>query len=205
MSTRNPHRRPLATARRALLVLAALGTTTCVDPAGRLDDFFEASEPFRLSVVIGPCQGRIDISGEMLLAIATVIRPTSPILFSATFDIDKTVEPWTIDVTMTPLAVEDRALVGEALHATSTVDADGTFDLDFGPVTIGAAANPIIPADVKAGLTMAGCTNGIGFSCGTIDGGITSPVALPLLGSTYGAVGVDGDLATAEPVAQCPE
>lgn len=205
----NPHRsrRSLVTkAAHTLVALAALTTSACVDPAGRLDDFFEASEPFRLSVVIGPCQGRVDITGDFLLSIATVIKPISPILFDATFVIDKGAEPWTIDVTMTALAVEGRAPVGDPLRATSTVDADGTFDLDFGEVTIGGAANAILPGvDAIATLTLSGCTNGIGFSCGTVDGGIVSPATLPLIGSTYGAVGVDGDLATAEPMAQCPE
>lgn len=191
---------------RGFALALALTSSACVDPAGRLDDFFEASEPFRLSVVIGPCQGRSDISGEFLLAISTVIRPPNPILFSATFAIDKGAEPWTIDVTMTPLAVEGRAPVGEALHATSTVSAEGTFDLDFGDVFIPGAANSIIlGVDATAKLTMSGCTNGFGFSCGTVDGGIVSPATLPLVGSTYGAVGVDGDLATVEPVGKCPE
>lgn len=206
MIPRHTRRSPVTRARGALVALAAVTTCACVDPAGRMDDFLEASDPFRLSVVIGPCQGRVDVSGQFLLAISTVVKPISPILFDASVAIDKTVEPWTIDVAMSALAVEGRAPVGDALRASSTVDTDGTFDLDFGEVKIVGAANAILPGvDATATLTLSGCTNGIGFSCGTVDGGITSPVTLPLLGSTYGAVGLDGDLATAEPMAQCPE
>lgn len=181
-------------------------TAGCVDPAGRLDEFYDNTEDFRLTVVAGPCQGRNDISGEYLLSIATVIRPTAPILLSATFAVDSSVEPWTIDLTMTPLATEDRALVGDALHASSTVNEDGTFDFDFGEIQVLSAANPIIPADATATLQLSGCTNGFGFSCGTVDGAITSPAALALTGSNYGAIAVEpGELETVEPVSACPE
>ena len=52
---------------------------------------------------------------------------------------------------------------------------------------------------------LAGCTNGEGFSCGTVDGAITSPASLALVGSTYGAVGVTDDLLTVGIIASCPE
>jgi hypothetical protein len=191
--------------KRALV--AAVVIAGCVDPAARLDEFYANSEPLRVKVVVGPCAGQNDISGEFLLAIATVIRPPAPILLAATFTIDSSASPWTIEIAMTPLAVEGRAPVGNALVASGTVAADGTFDLDFGEIHVPGAANPIIPGvDATATLLLSGCTNGTGFSCGTIDGAITSPAELPLTGSTYAAIAVEGDeLQTAEPVAACPE
>jgi hypothetical protein len=189
------------------LLALALVATACVDPGARLDEFYDNTEPFRLKVVAGPCQGRNDISGDFLMAVATVIRPTSPILFDATYVIDTGVEPWGIELSMTPLAVEGRAPVGDPIVASATVSAEGTFDLDFGSITVKGAANPILPGvDATANLRLSGCTNGFGFSCGTADGEITSPANLPLTGSTFGASAVDeGELSTIEPVALCPE
>ncbi len=188
----------------ALIAMATL-TATCVDPAARLDEFYENSEPLRVEVVVGPCAGQVDISGEFLLAVATVVRPPNPILFGATFTIDSA--SWTIEVSMRSLSNEGREPVGDTFVATSPVAADGTFTLDFGEITVPGAANPIIPdVDATATLILAGCTNGIGFSCGTADGQIISPASLPLTGSTYAAIAVDAEeLPTAEPVAACPE
>lgn len=194
---------------RAAFLTAVLATTAlgagCVDPDGKLDEFLERSEPFRAQVATGACEGRVDASGDYLLAIATVVLPTAPVLFDATVTVDTTVDPWAITVAMQPLAVDGRANVGDVLTATGTVDADGRFDLDFGEITIPGAANAIlVGTDAVATLTLAGCTNTAEFTCGTADGAISSPASIPLAGSTYGAIAVDGDLTTADPVALCP-
>jgi hypothetical protein len=183
-----------------------LGSAACVDPAARLDDFYEESEPFRIAVVSGECNERVDLSGDFLFSLATTVNPSAPILFQATFDIDTAVDPWALTLTLQPLAVDGRAPVGEALVASGTVAAEGTFEVDFGEITIDGAANAII-ADVEASaiLIISGCTNAAAFSCGNVDGAITSPAQLPLAGSTYGAVAVEGDIATLEPVSACPE
>ena len=130
------------------LAVAAPGPA-CVDPAGKLDEFYEASEPFRLTVVTAPCSERVDISGEYLLSIAAVVKPAAPILFAATVTVDDTVEPWGINIAMTPLAVADRGLVGDPLEASGTVNEDGTFSVDFGSVAVLGAANAIIPGSTS--------------------------------------------------------
>jgi len=188
------------------LLIPLVLCSACVDPAGRLDEFYENSEPFRIVVTSGECIERIDISGDYFLALATVVNPSAPILFAATFDIDPSVEPWAVTVTMKPLAIEGRTEVGEALVASGTIKEDGTFELDFGSVTILGSANPVVPGvDATATLLLSGCTNSAAFSCGNIDGAITSPADLPLTGSTYAAFVVDGDeILTAVPVSACP-
>jgi len=197
---------PISISLTCLALAIALPGASCVDPAGKLDDFYEASDPFRLTVVTAPCSERVNISGEYLLSISAVVKPAAPILLAATITVDDTVEPWTINVAMTPLAVADRGLVGDPLEASGTINEDGTFSVDFGSVAVLGVANAILPGvNVQADLMMAGCTNGEGFSCGTVDGAITAPASLPLVGSTYGAVGVTDDLLTVGVIAACPK
>lgn len=151
------------------------------------------------------CAGRLDISGDYLLAVATVMNPSAPLLFFADFAIDTSAEPWGLTVTMQPISHGDRSDVGTAFEATGTIAGDGVFSLDFGEVTIPGAANPVIPGvDVVAALLMGGCTNSLTFNCGNIAGSITTPAQLPLTGSTYGAVALNDDLATADIVSACP-
>lgn len=188
-----------------ILTLAALLFGGCIDTQARLDEFYDRSDPYRIEVQTGECVGRNDLSGTWLLALATVVNPAAPILFQADFDIDTGVEPWALTLTLQPLAVEGRAATGEPFVASGTIDSDGTFDLDFGPIVVLGAANPVVPGvDAAATLLLSGCTNSAALSCGNIDGAITSPASLPLTGSTYGAVPVDGDIATKEPVSACP-
>jgi hypothetical protein len=183
----------------------AVLATACIDTEKRLDEFYDRSEPLRITVESGECVERLDISGEYLLAVATVVNPSAPILFSADFAIDTTSDPWGLTVTMQPISYTDRSDVGAAFTASGTVNGDGTFSLDFGEITVLGAANPVVPGvDAVATLLMDGCTNSLTFSCGNIGGAIIAPAQLPLTGSTYGAVAVDGDLATAEVVSACP-
>lgn len=79
-------------------------------------------------------------------------------------------------------------------------------EVDLGEVTIFGGTNPPVPA-FRTTTTQSeqGYTVSASFSCGAIDGAIISPAQLPLTGSTYGAVAVDADLATKEPVSACPE
>lgn len=191
---------------RLLAITALLSAGGCVDPAKRLDEFYERSEPFRIVVQPGECSGRFDMSGSYLFALATVVNPAAPILFEADYDIDTGAEPWALTLTLQPLSFTDRSEVGPALIASGTIAEGGTFEVDFGEVTILGAANPVVPGvDATATLLVQGCTNSASFSCGAIDGAIISPAQLPLTGSTYGAVAVDDDLATKEPVSACPE
>lgn len=186
------------------LSLAAL-TTACIDTQNRLDEFYDRSEPLRITVETGECVERLDMSGDYLLAVATVVNPSAPILFAADFAVDTSVEPWGLTVTMQPISYTDRSDVGAAFTASGTIASDGTFSLDFGEITVLGAANPVVPGvDAVATLLMDGCTNSLTFSCGNIGGGIIAPAQLPLTGSTYGAVALDDDLATAEVVSACP-
>jgi len=106
---------------------------------------------------------------------------------------------------MQPISYTDRSDVGAAFTASGTIASDGTFSLDFGEITVLGAANPVVPGvDAVATLLMDGCTNSLTFSCGNIGGGIIEPAQLPLTGSTYGAVALDDDLATAEVISACP-
>ncbi len=186
----------------ASVLLFPLG---CVDTVGRLDEFYDRSEPLRITVETGECVERLDISGEYLLAIATVVNPSAPILFNADFDIDTSADPWGLTLTLQPVSYTDRSDVGEPIVATGTIASDGTFSLDYGEITILGAANPVVPGvDAVAELLLDGCTNSVALSCGNIGGNIIEPAQLPLTGSTYGAIAVDGDFATIAPVSACP-
>ncbi|HRE89378.1 MAG TPA: hypothetical protein PK095_09580 [Myxococcota bacterium] len=179
--------------------------SACIDTQQRLDDFYDRSEPLRITVEPVDCGERHDISGELLLSIATVVNPSLPLMFAATFEVDTSAEPWDVTLSMQPLSFTDRSAVGEPLLASGTIANDGRFNLYFGEISILGAANPVVPGvDVKAELLLAGCTRSASLTCGNIGGNIIDPAAIPLAGSTYGAVAVDGDLATAEVVSACP-
>lgn len=183
----------------------ALLTTACIDTQSRLDEFYDRSEPLRITVEPVQCDGRFDISGDFLLSIATVVNPSLPLLFAATFDVDTTGDDWDVTLTMQPLSYTDRSDVGEPLVASGAIASDGTFSLYFGEIAILGAANPVVPGvDVAAELLLAGCTRSLTLSCGNIGGNIIDPAAIPLAGSTYGAIALDDDLATAEVISACP-
>lgn len=191
--------------RLAFIITLALGG--CYDTQDELDDYIERSEPFRIEPGAVPCEEPFDVSGHYVFGVATSLDRTKPLRFDAVYDVDTTVEPWTITITSQAMAVADGALVGEVKIATGEVASNGTFRVDFGEITVPIPANPILPAEAKATLVLEGCTRAETFVCGIVEGKLTAPVEVPLAGSTWGLVPIPADVdpATLLLVTQCPE
>ncbi len=190
----------------AAAALALTLLTGCPSPEARLDEFLAASEPFRVVPTESQCDTRVDITGDYLLAVAAILGPDSPILFDASLTVDTTGEPWQLSASLTPLD-EQRAPVPPALEGTAELGEDGSFVLDFGEVILPGTANPILPGlDVTTTLIFEGCTLSATVGCGNVDGMISVPVGVPLVGSTFGVVPIGAEgVADLEPVSVCPE
>jgi len=193
-------------ARLVSLALAALGGA-CYDTHEELDDFIERTEPLRVPPEAGECFGPVDLTGRYLMGVAVTLGPDKPIKLDAQYTVDTTTSPWTLSVTATLLAVADGAPVGDPIEATSPIESDGSFTLDFGSVFVPAAANSIVAGlDVTATLVLEGCTSTETFACGIANGAITAPVQQPIDGSTWGLVAApDGtEPKTLTVVGACP-
>jgi hypothetical protein len=68
-------------------------------------------------------------------------------------------------------------------------------------------ANPITGGDIVATLTIEGAIQSEDLWCGTVDGMATSPISLPLAGSTFAATRIEATDAASLPtevVYACP-
>ncbi|MFT7579815.1 MAG: hypothetical protein ACI9MR_001481 [Myxococcota bacterium] len=186
-------------------MFTTLALAGCPDTQGGLDDFQDRTETLRMEVVQTDCMGIGDIDDEFFVAVAVVISPDPPILLQGTFTTDTTATPPTISAALTILNKETRAkLDGALITATAELEADGSYELDFGDITVPAEGNPITGTGIPAVFLMSGCSSEP-QPCGTVDG--TAAGALALEGSTWNSVTLTGgeDLTQLEAVSACPE
>jgi hypothetical protein len=82
------------------------------------------------------------------------------------------------------------------------------FALDFNGIVVPGVANPVLPGDLKitANLALSGCTSTPTFACGLINGATTSPLVVPVDGSTWALVPLPTgtDPATLTLLTTCP-
>ncbi|TNF37264.1 MAG: hypothetical protein EP329_03600 [Deltaproteobacteria bacterium] len=184
----------------ALLSVAALGLAGCPDTKGRLDRFVVDSEPLRLTPSGVPCDGPTDATGEYFIAASVALAPDKPILFRGDLSVDLTAK--TVQLDMVALTVSGRVEIGDVITAVGELADDGTFVLEFGETTIPADADAVLPqVEVKADMTFTGCTSSAVTVCGLVDGLVTEPAELPLVGSTWGGLALEaGDDITVAPV-----
>lgn len=139
-----------------------------------------------------------DFSGDFLLAAATVVDPTLPFQWIATFDYNGDADGGTVDVELQALALDagstttPRTFFGQPLvFADVPVAADGTFTIDIGPLVIPAETNPIIAIDADVDMAaFDGQVVDADNICGTFSGDVVSPIMQSLAGSTFGAIRV---------------
>lgn len=208
--------RPLAPRVRSIACAGALGLVAlasgCTDPDGRYDDFLERTADLRApdSGAITPGE-RFDFSGRYLVALSITLAPGQPILLAA--DVGVAEDLASIDLAFQPLATDldeaPRSEVGDALEVDAVPYAeDGSFEVDFGEVTVPARANPISGSDIVATVAIAGTAHEATddramLFCGDASGMVRVPLALDLAGSTFGAVPAES-FEGVEPLLRCP-
>jgi hypothetical protein len=212
--------RPALLAATASLLLSAQG---CVDPDGRYDDFIERTASMRgrdagaerdagVEADAGDgADARFDFSGTYLVALSTTLAPGEPILFSADVVVSDDLE--TIDFTFQTLSTDaddaPREPVGDPVTADAVpYQADGSFEVDLGEVTVPGRANPISGSDIVATVVLTATAFPAtaelpAFFCGDASGMVTVPLALDLAGSTIGGVEASS-FEGVEPLPACP-
>jgi hypothetical protein len=87
---------------------------------------------------------------------------------------------------MQPLNADDRTTMVSAAFTLGPfpINADGTYDLDWGTVTIPGETNPISASELTANVQTSGSLCGP-LACGVANGLVTSPVMLPIDGSAW--------------------
>jgi hypothetical protein len=133
-----------------------------------------------------PAAGEID--GDYLFALSAVIGPQKPLLFLTT--VTTTAGAAGLEVTwkLQPLSAADRTTpVGTPVEFEPfTVASNGCFLADPGPLDVTGEANGITGNPITADVTLTGQLCGTdGFYCGQVGGVVTSPINLPLDGSTF--------------------
>jgi hypothetical protein len=199
---------------RAVLVVSALLTAGCVDPAADLEAFQKrlSERPLTDGGMGGDAQSCTiqpgDVQGTFLLAISTSIAPTKPIVALADLTTPAFQEGTGLALSVQPLSATDRATpVGAPISVGPfLVDAAGNFRAELPGLTVSGEANPITPgAPIAADLVLSGnlCATS-GFFCGSVSGQVTSPIMLGLDGSTFTLTLVDsgGDIPT-QPAVDC--
>lgn len=199
-----------------LVAAAAVGLCLngCPDPDQAYDDFAERFDKINNSTGTGgaggaggasacsvPAEGEID--GQYLFSLSASLNRAKSFAFDTAVVTHASGDSITVDLSLQPLSKDDQVTpVGDPLVFTALpVNADGTFDWDFGMVTLVGAANPITGADVESTLQLHGsiCTESAGFICGKVGGNVTKPIKLDLAagkGSEFTMEKYEGTLPT---------
>ncbi|MBK6514157.1 MAG: hypothetical protein IPM79_18655 [Polyangiaceae bacterium] len=184
---------------RVTFLLGCIAVAGCPDPQARFDEFGEryaalgegGSNEGGATACTPTTPG--EASGEHLFTLSAKLNPAKAFTFDTTLTTtDDGSGGLLVDLSLQPLAKEDQATpVGDPIVMTGlAVAADGTFEWDFGDVTLLNAANPISDLDVAvSGLVFLGSICGgdqLGFICGDVTGIVTAPLnGFDLTGSTF--------------------
>ncbi len=152
----------------------------------------------------------VDVSGEFLLSVATVIDPARPLHFLAQIEGTYDAEGGAMDLTLQALAVDIQAtepkpeLVGAPLELVDlSLSEAGAFEFELVNHMIVGAANPITGSDLLIDVTLTGAFVDADSMCGVVTGELLEPLQASLAGSTFGGVRVSGVDALEPSVAAC--
>ena len=145
-----------------------------------------------------------DVSGTHLFALAAVIAPDPPFLFTAEYELvgDK------LTISMVGMHRIRRTLVDmePLVSSDNTVDETGAFEARFQGIIAGDA-NVVSGSELTIDMTLHGRIVDEDIVCGDATGWILSPIELDVTGSTFGSLRMEppvegDDLPT--PVTECP-
>ena len=143
----------------------------------------------------------LDIGGDgevqiMLLAVSTVVDVSKPLQGIVWMEraggdaIDLTLQWLSLDVGST---TEPRELVGDVyFYPGVPIAPDGSFVWDTGVILVPGEANPITGSDLVVSASMAAYLEGSPY-CGSVGGQVTSPIMVPLDGSTHAMTTVEDE------------
>lgn len=202
-----------ACSQRTLAKLATLGlaslltlAVSCADPDGEFQDFVERATQIEQSDAgmdveqdVGNEGGeasactpltQADVANGYMFTLAAVILPSKPFVADATLTIDEANN--TVSMSVQPLSAADKTTpVGSPiLGGPFQIEADGSFEADFGVITMTGAANPISGSDLVTELRLSAAPGGwcqeSSFVCGAAEGIASKPIEnLNLKGSTF--------------------
>lgn len=201
----------------ALTVALAVGLVSlngCPDPDQAYDDFAERFDNINNNTGAGdtggagggpactaPAEGAFD--GQYLFSLSASLNRAKAFAFDTAVVTHASGDAITVDLSLQPLSKDDQTTpVGDPLVFTGLpVAADGSFDWDFGMVTLIGGANPITGADVESTLQLHGtmCSETPGFFCGDVGGNVSKPIKLDLAagkGSAFTFEQYEGTLPT---------
>jgi hypothetical protein len=200
---------------RALLGVALLLISGCVDPAGELEAFqkrlaqkpttdagADAGDAPSCTILPG------GVEGSYLLAISVSVAPTKPIVALTDLTTPAFRGGTGLALTVQPLAASDRTTPVDSPISIGPflIDERGNFRATVPGLTVSGDANPITPgAPISADIVLAGnlCATS-GFFCGSVSGRATSPIMLDLEGSTFTLTFVEpGGSVPTQPVVDC--
>jgi len=147
-----------------------------------------------------------DVGGRHLFSLAPVIWPSNPVFFTAEIAFHGSA----FDMTLQPLDQESKTPVGKAKTVAGvSFQPDGSFVVDFGSLEVPGPAYPVIdesiPLPLKEFKLTGKTTSSDGF-CGYASGYAellpTPSDRIPLEGSTFGAVRIQGP-GLPDPVTSC--
>jgi hypothetical protein len=173
-------------------VVACLSLIGCVDARESYDDFGARVVDANNTEIDGEVVSALpDVDGEWLISVRPNLPEDKIIQFRATFDLTPITEnTGRIDMSAQPLRVDDQSPVGAALTAMDQeVGSDASFAAPLEGQLPGPA-NPVTSTTVAVNATMHAELRSADFLCGTLSG---TAGALPLEGTTWGAVRISGD------------
>jgi len=185
-------RRRLATALCAALVVVLAG---CPDPDEEFTAFTDRHEdiygnsPSTSGGVGGSCTppaaGEVD--GEYLFALVVALSATKPAPLRATLTTMDGAAGLEFTLDLQPLSAEDRVSeVGSPFSVGPfPVSAEGSFDADWGSITVPGDTNPISASELVADLQTLGNLCPGDFFCGIANGQVTSPAPIDITGSAW--------------------
>jgi len=183
------------------LLRTALGTalvvvlTGCPDPdeaftdfAGRHEDIY-GSSPSTSGGVGGSCTppaaGELD--GEYLFSLVVALSATKPAPLKATLTTMDGAAGLEFTLDLQPLDAENRVSEFGAPFSVGPfpVSADGSFDADWGTITVPPETNPISASELVAELQVLGRFCPGDFLCGIANGMVSSPAPIDINGSNW--------------------
>jgi hypothetical protein len=137
-----------------------------------------------------------EVANGYLFTLSAVILPNKAFVADCTITMDEANN--TISMSVQPLRADDKTTpVGAAiLGGPFQIQPDGSFNADFGNITMAGDANPISGSDLVTTLTLiaepGGWCSESTFVCGAAVGQATKPISLNLEGSTFTFQRLDG-------------
>jgi len=203
----------------SVVVLLGCGLSSfgCAKPDEQFNKFDERVLDAGKRDIASGCNGGAipDVNGEFYFSLSPVVAQESFLELIATTELDLTVDPAQLTLTLQPLCSQaDQCTVGQPVGATSvipdiTVDSECSFTVDIPSIIIPGGANTLSGAEIDGNLELIGNLQSDDFYCGVVNGIATVGGApIPIDNSTFGAVRITpGTLGDALPtaIAICPD